>query len=229
MEFAMKIFWVYRINKVGNTVVKQLSNVKKLQTEFKILPFFPLKVFLLPGEDLPLRIFEPRYLQLIAEARKEDLTFVIPYARNDDLMDYGCEVKLQDIVAESPQGQKVITVESISLVRIHSYTKQMTGKLYGGGNVEVLPHSPPLRNKALIEEVRNYMEQYDRNFLKQMTGEELCYYDVLRALNLSSEDKYRFVMQTCDLCREKFLSRHIAYLSLIRQQEKRLNNDFQLN
>ena len=193
------------------------------------MPFFPLKVFLLPGEDLPLRIFEPRYLQLVGEATDEGYTFVIPYQRDDEVMDYGCEVKLQEVVAESRQGQKVITVESVSLVRILNYTKQMAGKLYGGGAVETLPPSPPVSNPELIGIIREYMERYDRDFLKQMDEENFCYYDVLSSLNLSSEDKYRFIMQPCNQCREKFLVKHIEYLSLIRSQEKRLNNDFQLN
>jgi Lon protease-like protein len=200
-----------------------------LKNEHKILPFFPLKVFLLPGEDLPLRIFEPRYLQLIEEAEDENFTFVIPYLRDDEVMDYGCEVKLQEVVAESKTGQKVITVESVSLVRILSYTTQMTGKLYGGGTVELLSPLPPLENKALIAMVRDYMKNFDKDFLKSTEGKEMCYEDILRSLNLSSEDKYRFIASGCSKFWEKFLASNIQYMIMIRSQEKKLNNDFQLN
>lgn len=200
-----------------------------LKNEHIILPFFPLKVFLLPGEDLPLRIFEPRYLQLIEEAETDDFTFVIPYFRDDEVMDYGCEVKLQEVVAESKTGQKVITVESVSLVRILSYTSQVAGKLYGGGSVEVLPPLPPLENKELVGLVKEYMENFDKDFLKRAKGEAICYFDILRSLNLSSEDKYRFIANGCNKFREKFLARNIQYLIMIRSQEKKLNNDFQLN
>ena len=41
------------------------------------LPFFPLSVFLFPGEDIPLHIFEPRYKQLIDEARTLEISFAI--------------------------------------------------------------------------------------------------------------------------------------------------------
>jgi Lon protease-like protein len=200
-----------------------------LNRKQKILPFFPLGVFLLPGEDLPLRIFEPRYLQLIQDATEEQFTFAIPFSKDNEIMEYGCEVKLQQVVAESKQGQKVITVESVSLLRINNYTSTMAGKLYPGGNVEILSPTPPVKSIQLIDLVMKYMREFDKDFLKVPEGEPLCYYDVLRSLNLSSEDKYKFVMQHCDECRENYLVKHIEYLMLIRQQEKKLNNDFQQN
>lgn len=200
-----------------------------LNRKQKILPFFPLGVFLLPGEDLPLRIFEPRYLQLIQEATEEHFTFAIPFSKDNEIMEYGCEVKLLQVVAESKQGQKVITVESVSLLRINNYTSTMAGKLYPGGNVEILSPTPPVKSRQLVDMVMKYMRDFDKDFLKISEGEGLCYYDVLRSLNLSSEDKYKFVKQHCDECREKYLIKHIEYLMMIRQQEKKLNNDFQLN
>lgn len=193
------------------------------------MPFFPLGVFLFPGEDLPLRIFEPRYLQLIDEAREEGFTFAIPFFKDNEIMEYGCEVKLQQVVAESEQGRKVITVESVALLRIHSYTSQMAGKLYAGGNVEVLPPSPPIKSSALMNMVINYTEHFDKDFLESFNSNELRYYDIIKSLNLSSEDKYRFVMLSCDESRERFLVRQIQYLTLIRKQEKMLDDDFRLN
>lgn len=200
-----------------------------LNTKQKILPFFPLGVFLFPGEDLPLRIFEPRYLQLIDEARTEGFTFAIPFSKDDEIMDYGCEVKLQQVVAESEQGRMVVTVESVALVRIHSYTSQLAGKLYAGGNVEILPPSPPIRSQGLIDAVINYTEKFDPDFLHNFEGRELCYSDVMQSLNLSSDDKYRFIVMSCNEDREKFLEKQIEYLMLIRRQERMLNDDFSLN
>jgi hypothetical protein len=200
-----------------------------LNTKQKILPFFPLGVFLFPGEDLPLRIFEPRYLQLIDEARQEGFTFAIPFYKDNEIMEYGCEVKLQQVVAESEQGRKVITVESVALLRINSYTSQMSGKLYAGGNVEILPPSPPVSGSELMHMVINYTEHFDKEFLEPFNSNELRYYDIIRSLNLSSEEKYRFVMLSCDESRENFMVRQIEYLMLIRKQEKMLNDDFRLN
>lgn len=200
-----------------------------MNTTHKILPFFPLGVFLFPGEDLPLRIFEPRYLQLIEEAKQDGFTFGIPFLKDEEIMEYGCEVKLQQVVAESEQGRKVITVESVSLIRIKSYTSQMTGKLYAGGSVEILPSSPPISSKKLIDLLIDFSERYDKDFLHIADKTQLNSYDVIRSLKLSSEDKYKFLLMTGTSQREQFLIRQIEYLMLIRNQEKMLNDDFHLN
>ena len=75
-----------------------------------ILPFFPLSVFLFPGEDIPLRIFEPRYKQLIDEARTLGITFAIPFIIEQEIQEFGCEVRLKDVVAEKEGGHMVVVV-----------------------------------------------------------------------------------------------------------------------
>ena len=39
------------------------------------LPLFPLKTVLLPGNTLSLKVFEPRYLDMIAQCMRDDLIF----------------------------------------------------------------------------------------------------------------------------------------------------------
>ena len=95
-----------------------------------ILPYFPLSVFLLPGEDMPLHIFEPRYKQLIDEARTPGITFAIPFVIQQEIQEFGCEVRLKDVVAEKKGGHMVIVVESIAIVEISSYNKHLEGKLH---------------------------------------------------------------------------------------------------
>ncbi len=53
----------------------------------EILPYFPLSVFLFPGEDIPLRIFEPRYRQLIEEVRETGESFVIPFVIGQEIQE----------------------------------------------------------------------------------------------------------------------------------------------
>lgn len=178
---------------------------------------------------MPLRIFEPRYLQLIEEAEQEEFTFVIPFRKNDEIKEYGCEVKLQQIVAEGDNGNKVVTVESLALVHINTYSSQITGKLYSGGYVQTLPPSAVIKDQHLIDLVINFSEHFDADFLKSFSGNELRYFDVIKPLNLSSQDKYNFIHMNSDKDRVQFLIRQIEYLMMIRNQEKMLNDNFNLN
>ena len=194
-----------------------------------MVPFFPLGIFLFPGEDIPLRIFEPRYKQLIEDARESGITFVIPFVMEEKIQEYGCEVKLKEILAENPRGRMVITVESVSLVRILSYTRQLEGKLYAGGAVRRLPVSDPIQSGGLLDLVRDYATHFDTEFLRYCEKSAITYQDVVRALNLPSEEKYRFIFMDDPLQKEKFIAGQLRYLKMIRRQETLLGDDFGLN
>ena len=46
------------------------------------IPLFPLDVVLMPGAELPLHIFEPRYKVMIARCLEENLEFGMILAAN---------------------------------------------------------------------------------------------------------------------------------------------------
>ncbi len=195
----------------------------------EILPFFPLSVFLFPGEDIPLRIFEPRYMQLIEEIRNSEKSFAIPYVIGEEMQEFGCEVRLKEVVGENSGGRMVITVEAISVVQIISFNEQLDGKLYAGGTVLRLPCSDLIESSELFEVIKSYIDQYDDSFLSCCKFSSITRQDVMKALNLSSEDKYKFACLPKGSQKEGYLVGQIKYLKMIREQETQLGNDFGLN
>ncbi len=194
-----------------------------------ILPYFPLSVFLFPGEDIPLRIFEPRYKQLIEEARTTGITFAIPYVREKEIQELGCEVRLIDVVAESPGGRMVVTIESLSIVQIINFSGQLEGKLYAGGKVKRLPDADLIENSDLLGLINSYTDEFDSDFLKPCNRPAITHQDVIRALNLSSEEKFKFICLPDMVQKEVYLAGQLRYLKMIRNQESLLGNDFGLN
>jgi len=195
----------------------------------QILPFFPLSVFLFPGEDIPLRIFEPRYKQLVEDMRDSGRTFAIPYVIGQDIQEFGCEVLVTKVVAENPGGRMVITVQAKAMVQILSFSKQLEGKLYSGGAVRKLPCSEPVTNPELQELIRNYADEFDKDFLRYCEDSQPTHQDVMKALNLSSDDKYKFACMPDHRQKEGYLAGQLRYLKMIRKQEILLGNDFGLN
>ena len=193
------------------------------------LPFFPLSVFLFPGEDIPLHIFEPRYKQLIGEARSQGITFAIPYVIQQDIQGFGCEVRLKEVVAEKEGGNMVIVVEALSLVEIVSYDKQMEGKLFPGGHIRRIPCEEPVLSSEVMHLISSYREQFDQDFLSAYANTQISRKDLIVALNLSSDEKYRFICMPDDKQKENFLAGQLRYLSMIRNQEALLGDDFGLN
>jgi hypothetical protein len=200
-----------------------------MDNKSEILPYFPLSVFLFPGEDIPLRIFEPRYMQLIEEIRDSGNSFAIPYVIGEEMQEFGCEVRLKEVVGENSGGRMVITVEAISLVQIISFNEQLDGKLYAGGAVKRLPCSDLIESSDLFEAIRSYIDQYDDSFLSCCKFSSITRQDVMKALNLSSDDKFKFAVMSNGSQKEGYLVGQIKYLKMIREQETQLGNDFGLN
>jgi Lon protease-like protein len=194
-----------------------------------MIALFPLNVCLLPGEDLPLRIFEPRYKQLIEDCEKHGLNFGIPFTIKNQIQSFGTEVRLKQIVAKNSQGEMVIMVEGISNFEVISIKDPSEGKMYAAGKVKELKSDREISDPELVKMVIEYSENLDPQFLKNVKGNTIYLNDIAGALNLSSEDKYRYISFTNLNDREKFLKAQMSILFKLREQEKLLNNDYYLN
>ena len=82
----------------------------------KTLPIFPLdEVLLLPGGQLPLNLFEPRYIDMFDEALRTDrlIGMIQTKGTGDDLYTVGCAGKITEFV-ETSDGRYEITLRGIS-------------------------------------------------------------------------------------------------------------------
>ena len=111
------------------------------------LPLFPLHAVLFPGGLLPLKIFEPRYLELVAHCLREDSGFGVCLIRagrevNDAPLVEGLGTLVHiDDWAQRPDGLLGITVRGDRRIRIHRTEQSRSGLLVG--EVEILPPEAP--------------------------------------------------------------------------------------
>lgn len=176
-----------------------------------------------------MHIFEPRYKQLIDDARTLGITFAVPFVIEQEIQEFGCEVRLKDVVAEKEDGHMVIVIEAVDIVEITSYDRQLEGKLYAGGTIRRLPCDDPVVSKELLDLITSYREYYDQEFLSSSASEPVSRKDLIIALNLSSDEKYKFICMPDAEQREGFLAGQLRYLGMIRRQEALLGDDFGLN
>lgn len=73
--------------------------------EKALLPLFPLDVVLLPGEKLPLHIFEPRYRTMISKAHADGSEFGVLRQSDDKLERVGCAAKVREITDRFEDGR----------------------------------------------------------------------------------------------------------------------------
>ncbi len=91
------------------------------------LPVFPLPgALLLPRADLPLNIFEPRYLEMISDALSGERMIGIIQPKDDsdtaerpELMKVGCAGRITSY-AETPDGRMLVTLTGVSRFSIKS-------------------------------------------------------------------------------------------------------------
>jgi ATP-dependent Lon protease len=62
------------------------------------IPLFPLNVVLLPGADLPLHIFEPRYLEMVTRCLKDKSEFGVLLALPKGVVRVGCTAEIIEVV-----------------------------------------------------------------------------------------------------------------------------------
>ena len=118
--------------------------------DLREIPLFPLGVVLFEGGRLPLRIFEPRYLDMIGERMRENSPFGIVLIRSGvdarvgdapapEIFEVGTEARVVDFNALEG-GLLGIVVEGGCKFRIHKTWEQDDHLLCG--LVETLPAEP---------------------------------------------------------------------------------------
>ena len=75
------------------------------------IPLFPLNVVLLPGAELPLHIFEPRYRDMVKSCMKEKSEFGMLLALPSGVARVGCTAEILEIVKRYEDGRMdILTV-----------------------------------------------------------------------------------------------------------------------
>ena len=138
-------------------------------TDTHRLPLFPLSNALLPGGRTALRLFEPRYLDMVSGCLRSDSGFGICLIREggeagEPAMPYGVgtEVRIVDWDRQS-DGLLGITVEGQHKIRLHDLEVQRDNLIVA--RVETLPPEPeqpvPEDCRMLVEILRRILDQVD--------------------------------------------------------------------
>ena len=84
---------------------------------------FPLNLVLLPGEQAPLHIFEPRYRELIGECLAQGDEFGLVLADDDGMREIGCRAGVIEVLEQFDDGRLNVVVEGHERIRIAELTE----------------------------------------------------------------------------------------------------------
>jgi Lon protease-like protein len=98
-------------------------------------PLFPLALVALPGELVPLHIFEERYKAMIARCLEEGSEFGIVWLDDDELHPVGCACEIAEVLERMPDGRMNLVARGTRVFRIEARQDDFP---YPAGTVEFL-------------------------------------------------------------------------------------------
>jgi Lon protease-like protein len=88
------------------------------------IPLFPLNVVLLPGAELPLHIFEPRYRQMVKDCLEDNSEFGMLLALPNGVARVGCTAEIVDVVKRYDDGRMdILTTGGSPFRAVHLFTE----------------------------------------------------------------------------------------------------------
>jgi len=183
------------------------------------IPLFSLKTVLFPAGPLPLRVFEPRYLDMISRCLRQESGFGVILLREDaeaglaETFDVGTTAEIVDWYQGS-DGVLGVTAEGRSRFRLNSVDKQADGLRVG--TVEILEAEPgetvSEQHQFLAQLLRNVFDElgsHYQNIPKAYDDATWVGYRLAEILPLSLSTKQQFLEMTDAQARLSLLRSHV--------------------
>ncbi len=193
--------------------------------DFFDIPMFPLSILPLPGELVPLHIFEPRYRQLLEDAESNDILFGIFFNHPINKEKVGAIVKLESIIKRYATGESDIIVKGVDIFTLGSLIKHFKDKLYPGGKARAWGvNVEQLASLVLVEEYLTYLR------LQNVNGplKAFSIFEIANEIGFDFEDRLRFIFQD-DEKKESFLLARLKYQKHLLLEAVKAKDVFHLN
>lgn len=194
-------------------------------SELVKIPMFPLSIFPLPEEMVPLHIFEPRYKQLLLDVETKDFSFGIFFNHVSNIDKIGSLVKLESVIKRYPQGESDIIVKCMDLFSMGKLFRTYRDKSYPGGEVNFW-------DIDLSSQVSTNLHRAFKEYLLyfQIRNSDLVpsHFTIANELNFDFEDRMRFVKYDVEQ-KETFLLSHLKYQTQLLHQAEKAKDVFHLN
>ena len=140
-----------------------------------LLALFPLGLVLLPGEVVPLHIFEERY-KLLIEERRDEGEFGILLSEDDELRECGCAASVAEVIETFNDGRMNVLVQGGRRFRVLELREpdDPAGE-YLSALVEyyddAIADTPPQLRAALLDVFRKILLLMDVEAPREPAGE----------------------------------------------------------
>jgi Lon protease-like protein len=123
-----------------------------MTTASERFPLFPLGLVMLPGEVVPLHIFEPRYRLMIDECLDQDTGFGIVWSGDEGVADVGCGAEVTKLLERLEDGRMNILTQGTRPFHLDRRIEDMP---YPAGDVKWLEDDAADADPEAAEKARS--------------------------------------------------------------------------
>ncbi len=184
---------------------------------------FPLSLAVLPGELVPLHLFEERYRQLLADVEQTSKEFVIIYSANGQLADVATLVTIESVANRYENGTSDIIIKGQCLVKVLNFKTKVEGRLYPGIDYEKLTIDTTIEENTF----NSFFEFQDRKKVPKVAPKNI--FELALKINLSQEQKLKLISADGVESRNKLVRSALQFEDRIHHQIELLNGNYHLN
>jgi Lon protease-like protein len=159
------------------------------------LPIFELPLVLLPGEQVPLHIFEERYKRMIGASLEQGEPFGIVLRDDEGARSVGCTARVDDVLERFEDGRMNIVVSGEAPFKV---LDRFESPEYPTGEVELMAEEdvPPIDEEAASAAREAFAELAEKATGERPEPEELdgaSAYAIAARIELPAETKQRLL------------------------------------
>lgn len=184
---------------------------------------FPLSLAVLPGELVPLHLFENRYRQLLIDVESGENEFAIVYSAHGQLAEIATIVSIETIANRYENGTSDIIVKGEKLIKVTDFSPKWKDKLYPGLTYEELPKNDAIEDKT--------MRLFEAHQYKKNSGEihSKSIFELALKLNMTQEQQLKLICADSIGARNIILRSALQFEDKIHHQIELLNGNYHLN
>jgi len=194
-------------------------------SEQTTIPMFPLSILPLPGELVPLHIFEPRYQQLLQDAENADVSFGIFFNHTINTEKIGSLMKLESVIKRYPAGESDIIVKCMDVFYMDTLFRTFKSKMYPGGEVRFWKVNDMEMAGGKLGDL--FQEYLIRRKITRHQG-FFSVYSIAQELSLDINERYNFLLAD-EVQRERLLLTKIKFQMHLLQREEVSRDSYHLN
>src|SRR5438067_7568762 len=129
------------------------------ESESREFPLFPLGLVALPGEAIPLHIFEERYKTMMNECLRGGTEFGIVWLSDDGLRETGCACSIERVLERMEDGRMNLLARGTRPFRV---LQRQAHLAYPAGVIKFLEDRPEALDPELVDGAREAYSQLSR-------------------------------------------------------------------